>query len=72
MITSEEVIKSLAHETGLRRTEGSVPNMLSKPEMEYLLIFIVNMKNKLVQAEEKQTDLKEIVKETIDELNNKA
>jgi len=72
MITSEEIINSLTSETGLKREDNSIPNMLSKPEMEYMLIYIINIKNKLKGFENKENTVKEIVEETIGQLGNKG
>ena len=45
MVTSEEVIKAICNEVGLKRSFDTTPHIFSKPELKDLLSHIIKLKH---------------------------
>jgi len=69
MITTEDIIKNIFKETGLSRSEPVYNvSQLSKKELKDVLVYIVNVKNRIAHLERRLQDTKVIVKEVMDKM----
>lgn len=70
MMSSEELVNAIHREMGSKRSETTTAHVFSKEEMKNVLLYMVDLRNKLNEAETSKLERDSIVEEVLQKIQS--